>query len=286
MDNSGGIRNMRKATVAVRPCLGGFISDVLIRLCRAAAETYADHAQLGKPPPPDKRLEAAETAHPDGPPKPPEGGWPVIPGTRSNPPSPSTTGPAAAGGGAGGAGGGAAGAAGVGGAKGGGGDGGDSTAAATAATAAAASAAASASATAAAAADVLAPATEEVATAAAATAAAATTATAAPVIAANVENKAGPLSVLHVAAAVSRVLPKELALHASAEARDALEATVGLWRGPGPPPTALVFAPDRVRRAAETLAKCAGAGAGRHMQYLSQPAFKAVSPRNHSSYPA
>ena len=39
---------------------GGFISDVLIRLCRAAAESYADHVQLGKNPAMDKRLHAAE----------------------------------------------------------------------------------------------------------------------------------------------------------------------------------------------------------------------------------
>ena len=69
-----------------------------------------------------------------------------------------------------------------------------------------------------------------------------------------------PISVVDVVAALSRVLPKELATHAALESRDALEAAAGLWRGPGPPPRPVVFDPDRCWAAAQALVQVPGSG--------------------------
>ena len=69
-----------------------------------------------------------------------------------------------------------------------------------------------------------------------------------------------PISVVDVVAALSRVLPKELATHAALESRDALEAAAGLWRGPGPPPRPVVFDPDRCWQAAQALVQIPGSG--------------------------
>jgi hypothetical protein len=69
-----------------------------------------------------------------------------------------------------------------------------------------------------------------------------------------------PISVVDVVAALSRVLPKELATHAALESRDALEAAAGLWRGPGPPPRPVVFDPDRCWLAAQALVLIPGSG--------------------------
>ena len=241
----------------------GFISDVLMRLCRAAAESYEDHVHLGKPPTGVTRLELAEAAHPDGPPKPPPGGWPVIPGARQAATSAAKNGNGGSGGNNRTGDGGGEGAS--------GGSSSDAGAPASAPSTSSGDTPASSSGH-----------REKEGVAASRGVAGGVegkedTPRAGPraggeTAASEEEEKdepggggeggrtGGPLSVLHVAAAIAKVLPKELALHASAEARDALEATVGSWRGPGPPPTALVFAPDRVLRAATTLAECGGAG--------------------------